>query len=65
MKDYYGRCWKCGRNFTKSRTDQLFCSAKCRSKYSYLPIPHCQECLNECEFRNENRKYAPKECPIR
>lgn len=24
MKDYYGTCWNCGRNFTKSRVDQLF-----------------------------------------
>lgn len=65
MKDYYGKCWNCGRNFTKSRVDQMFCSAKCRSKYSYVTAPRCQKCCNECEIRNENRKYAPKECPIR
>lgn len=65
MKDYRGTCWNCGRNFTKSRTDQMFCSNKCRRKYNYIPVPHCKGCVNECEFRNEKRKYAPRECPIR
>lgn len=66
MKDYYGICWNCKRNFIKSRIDQLFCSNKCRRKYNYIPVPQCKNCSsNHCMIRNEKKKYAPKECPER
>lgn len=65
MRDDYGRCFNCGRTFRKSRTDHIYCSAKCRSKDKYIHVPTCKGCLNNCKFRNEKRVYAPKECPIR
>lgn len=62
----YGICWNCGRPFTQSRTDQLFCSAKCRNKYRYTPVPRCKNCTApDCAIRDEQRAYAPKACPER
>lgn len=60
------RCWNCGLDYLPSRSDQIFCCKKCRDKYNYIPVPQCKECSNEkCELRNNNRKYAPKNCPGR
>lgn len=66
LKKCYGICWNCGRPFTQSRTDQLFCSAKCRNKYRYTPVPRCKNCTApDCAIRDEQRAYAPKACPER
>ena len=66
LKKCYGICWNCGRPFTQSRTDQLFCSAKCRNKYRYTPVPRCKNCTApDCAIREEQRAYAPKACPER
>lgn len=66
MRDYYGTCLYCGQNYTKSRIDQDFCKAKCRYKYYYVPVPQCKKCSDKkCKYRDEHKKYAPKECPDR
>lgn len=62
---YKGRCFNCGRIFTKSRSDQLFCCPSCRRRYSYIPAPRCSECADQCAVRDEKRKYAPADCRLR
>lgn len=60
------RCWGCGMIYIPSRSDQLFCSRKCRCKYNYVHVPKCNECdTTDCKIRNNSKKYAPKECPLR
>lgn len=60
------KCLYCRRNYTPSRSDQLFCSTKCRYRYSYIPVPKCNDCdMLNCDLRNTYRKYAPRDCPER
>lgn len=61
------RCLNCGRDFTPTRSDQMFCRKRCRDKYWYIPAPKCSECSSQktCGVANTKKKYAPKECPQR
>lgn len=66
MRANIERCFNCGKRFTKSRADQMYCSSKCRTRSKYIPVPSCRYCSSmDCKTRNENKVYAPKECPER
>lgn len=64
---FNGTCLHCGKNFTKSRSDQIYCSSRCRWRDKYVQVPKCSKCylMTECKYRDINLKYSPKECPQR
>lgn len=62
-------CFHCGHKFNPTRTDQIFCSKRCRLKYyaELKKISKCIECGHtDCQYKkNYKGKYSPKDCPER
>lgn len=64
------KCINCMQNFNPTRSDQMFCSKRCRRIYykkMYVNVPRCSNCCNiNCKYKNTHKgKYSPKECPER
>lgn len=50
-------CFECGRKFTASRSDQMFCSKTCRVKYyrGTTKAEYCTDCTQSYQNNNTYR----------